>query len=141
MGDRPIGCRPFRLQEFIPYKIIRLAAFDRYGKGQPRLDRIDIHIVPDVNRPIEMVKTREVISAILPYAEVTNYLERHPEWNLHASPDSVEPLLLHVQADRVDERFPNPFDLNLNVHLWYVRSPLSLKLPGVFFWRRSMRQF
>jgi peptide/nickel transport system substrate-binding protein len=119
-GTRPIGCGPFQLQEFIPNEMIRLAAFDQYGKGQPRFDFIDIHIVPDVNRLIEMVETREVISAILPYAEVTNYLDRHPEWNLHVSPDSPEPLLLHVQTDRVYERFLNPFDINWNAHLWYI---------------------
>jgi peptide/nickel transport system substrate-binding protein len=119
-GRHPIGCGPFQLQEFVPNEMIRLAAFDRYKQGKPRLDRIDINIVTDVNRLIEMVEAQEVIAAILPYSEVTNYLDRHPEWNLHASPDSPEPLLLHVQSDRVYERVPNPFDLNWNANLWYL---------------------
>jgi peptide/nickel transport system substrate-binding protein len=118
-GRHPVGCGPFQLQEFIPNERISLTAFGQYRQGKPRLDRIDIHIVSDVNRLIEMVEARQAIAAVLPYSEVTNYLDRHPEWNLQSSPDSPEPMLLHVQTDRIYERVPNPFDINWNAHLWY----------------------
>ena len=115
-GQRPVGCGPFRLLDFSPNQTIRLAAFRQYGQGQPRLDGIEIQSEADVGRLVELLRTRRVYAAVLPYSEAL--AEQLSALDLLLQQVSVD--LLYVAKDQVNERFPNPYDTNWNAHLWYV---------------------
>ncbi len=46
---RPVGCGPFRLEEYASGRHLKLVAFGEHWKGRPSLPGITVRIIPDVN--------------------------------------------------------------------------------------------
>jgi len=65
MGDKafeshPIGTGPFKFQSYTPLEKLRLAANDLYFRGQPLLETVEIHFLPEMSRREEGLKSGEL---------------------------------------------------------------------------------
>jgi peptide/nickel transport system substrate-binding protein len=115
----PIGSGPFQLRDFILTDTIQLSAFREYLPSRPRLDRIDIHIILEKTRLIQMLEAREIDATVLPYSkQLENQLRNSGAWKLEVFQEFPFPLL-QVQSPQLQERLPNAFNTNWNAYLWY----------------------
>src|SRR5581483_5289163 len=55
-----VGMGPFQLNDFVRGSHMKLAAFDRYVLGRPKLDEITVMFIPDPNTLIANLLARKV---------------------------------------------------------------------------------
>ncbi|NEO68298.1 ABC transporter substrate-binding protein [Moorena sp. SIO3H5] len=116
---KPIGSGPFQVETFQSGKEIVLNAFPKYVKGRPRLDRIVISVLGQLDVVTEVVSTQKYSAAVLPYTEkLYSQFNNRKDWTVIPTPLN-KPELLHLQSSSLQERLPNDFDSNWNAHLWY----------------------
>ncbi|PTL85500.1 ABC transporter substrate-binding protein [Vitiosangium sp. GDMCC 1.1324] len=119
-GKRPVGSGPFQVASFAPTQL-ELRAFRGYFRGAPRLDRLSVVVIPDLDRLGERVEQQELQMAVMPYDDAWfERLRDLGEWNLVRAATSTEGLL-HVQVTRLLERNPAEPDVNAGAHLWYLK--------------------
>ncbi|NEO76943.1 ABC transporter substrate-binding protein [Moorena sp. SIO4G3] len=122
---KPIGSGPFQVETFDSAKEIVLNAFPNYVKGAPRLDRIVISILGQLDVVTEVVSTQKYNAAVLPYTEkLYSQFNNRKDWTVIPTPLN-KPELLHLQSSSLQERLPNDFDTNWNAHLWYFSRGIS----------------
>ncbi|MDC0710752.1 ABC transporter substrate-binding protein [Stigmatella sp. ncwal1] len=118
-GQRPLGTGPFRVRSFSG-ETLELQAFGRYFRGAPRVDRLRVVTVPDLDRLGERVEQQEFQATVMPYDE--GWYQRLMdlgEWRL--TPDlSASPPVLHVQVPSLREREVLAPDSTAGAHLWYL---------------------
>ncbi len=56
----PVGSGPFRFAAWERGQRIVLVANDRYFRGRPHLDRIEVRVAPDVNTLMTLLRTHEI---------------------------------------------------------------------------------
>lgn len=118
-GQRPVGSGPFRVESF-KEDTLELRAFRDYLRGGPRVDRLTVVLVPDMDRLGERVEQQEFHAAVMPYDEAWyQRLKDLGEWQLTPAPSAS---LLHIQVPELLERDPSAPDLTASAHLWYLRS-------------------
>ncbi|HEX8433735.1 ABC transporter substrate-binding protein [Archangium sp.] len=116
-GHKPVGCGPFRVESFSPERVV-LRAFRGHFRGAPRLDRLTVLGVPDLDRLGERVEQQELHLAVMPYDDA--WFERLTdlgEWTLTRVGEQ-----LHVQVPGLLERDPASPDVNASASLWYLKS-------------------
>ncbi len=64
--SRPIGTGPFRLLESRPGASLLFGAFDGHWAGRPKLDRLEVRIIPDDHERLAALRRGEVDHAVLP---------------------------------------------------------------------------
>jgi peptide/nickel transport system substrate-binding protein len=118
-GQRPVGSGPFRVVSFVGNRL-ELQAFRGYFRGAPRLDRLSVVMVEDLDQLGERVEQQEFQVAVMPYdAGWFQRLSDLGEWKLTPAP-SAQPPLLHVQVLPLLERDATAHDITANAHLWYL---------------------
>ncbi|NEP49387.1 MAG: hypothetical protein F6K65_11405 [Moorea sp. SIO3C2] len=116
---KPIGSGPFQVERFDSGQEIVLNAFPNYVKGTPRLDRIVISVLGQLDVVTEVVSSNKYSAAVLPYTDkLHSQFNNRKDWTVIPTPLN-KPELLHLQSSSLQERLPNDFDTNWNAHLWY----------------------
>jgi peptide/nickel transport system substrate-binding protein len=119
-GLRPVGCGPYQVKRIGPEKL-ELHAFRGFFRGAPRLERLTVVRVPDLDRLGERVEQQELPVAVLPYDEAWyERLRDLGQWQVTPVPANT-PTLLHVQTPGLLERDPTRPDIHWNAHLWYLQ--------------------
>ncbi len=119
-GKRPVGSGPFQVLSFAPEQV-EMRAFRGYFRGAPRIDRLSLVVVPDLDRLGERVEQQELQMAVMPYDDAWfERLRDLGEWNLVRATTPTQELL-HVQVTRLLERNPAEPDVNAAAHLWYLK--------------------
>ena len=119
-GLRPVGCGPYQVKRIGPEKL-ELHAFRGFFRGAPRLERLTVVMVPDLDRLGERVEQQELPVAVLPYDEAWyERLRDLGQWQVTPVPANA-PTLLHVQTPGLLERDPTRPDIHWNAHLWYIQ--------------------
>ena len=119
-GKHPLGSGPFRVESFTPEKV-ELRAFRGHHRGAPRLDRLTLVTVPDLDQLGERLEQQEFPLAVMPYDEAWfQRLSDRGEWNVTRVVTPTRELM-HVQVPGLLERNPADPDLSGNAHLWYLR--------------------
>jgi len=119
-GKRPVGSGPFRVMSFDPEQV-DLRAHRGYFRGTPRVDRLSLVVVPDLDRLGERIEQQELQLAVMPYDDAWfERLRDLGEWNLARTSTSTGDLL-HVQVPGLLERNPAEPDVNASAHLWYLK--------------------
>lgn len=99
---KPIGSGPFQVET-----------------GAPRLDRIVISVLGQLDVVTEVVSTQKYSAAVLPDTEkLHSQFNNRKDWTIIPTPLN-KPELLYLQSSSLQERLPNDFDTNWNAHLWY----------------------
>ncbi|HVS45454.1 MAG TPA: peptide ABC transporter substrate-binding protein [Verrucomicrobiae bacterium] len=88
LNAHPVGTGPFKFVRWDRGSGIVLARFDRYFKGRPKLDRVELRIVPDDNTILNEVRLHRIDLVVSPpgslYRQYQNLegisVELHP-WN------------------------------------------------------------
>ncbi|RYZ42155.1 MAG: hypothetical protein EOO71_08970 [Myxococcaceae bacterium] len=120
-GLHPVGTGPFRV-ESLGSGAVELRAFRGYFRGAPRLDRITVAQVPDLDRLGERLEQQEFLTAVLPYEQAWfERLRDLGEWQLTRVVTSQGEELLHAQSPLLLERQVQARDLGAGAHLWYLR--------------------
>ncbi|EGJ32122.1 MULTISPECIES: ABC transporter substrate-binding protein [Moorena] len=123
---KPIGSGPFQVERFDSGQEIVLNAFPKYVKGAPRLDRIVISVLGQLDAVTEVVSSNKYNAAVLPYTEkLYSQFNNRKDWTVIPTPLN-KPELLHLQSSSLQERLPNDFDTNWNAHLWYFYREIVL---------------
>jgi peptide/nickel transport system substrate-binding protein len=120
-GLLPVGSGPFQVETFTE-DAVGLRAFRGYFRGAPRLDRVTVALVPDLDRLGERLEQQEILAAVMPYDGAWyERLRDLGEWQLTrvVSPDGQE--LLHAQSPLLLERKAQARDFGAAAHLWYLR--------------------
>ncbi|MBZ4373457.1 ABC transporter substrate-binding protein [Corallococcus sp. AS-1-6] len=120
-GSKPVGSGPFVVERLGP-DAVELRAFRAYFRGTPRLDRVSVAQVPDLDRLGERLEQQELLAAVMPYDQAWfERLRDLGEWHLTrvVAPNGEE--LLHAQSPLLLERQPQARDLGGGAHLWYFR--------------------
>ena len=118
-GRRPVGSGPFRVVSFEGTRL-ELQSFRGYFRGAPRLDRLSVVMVEDMDQLGERVEQQELQVAVMPYDEAWfQRLKDLGEWRL-TPVRSAQPPLLHVQVLPLLERDAAAQDITANAHLWYL---------------------
>jgi peptide/nickel transport system substrate-binding protein len=119
-GKRPVGSGPFRVESFSPERVV-LRAFRGHFRGAPRLDRLTVLGVPDLDRLGERVEQQELQLAVMPYDDAWfERLRDLGEWSL-TRVSSASGDQLHVQVPGLLERNPASPDVNGSAYLWYLK--------------------
>lgn len=119
-GKKPVGSGPFSVLSFAGERL-ELQCFRGYFRGAPRVDRLTVLMVPDLDRLGERVVQQEFHAAVTPYDEAWfQRLGDLGEWKLAPAP-AGKPTLLHVQVPSLLERDPMAADVTASAHLWYLR--------------------
>ncbi|NEO18662.1 ABC transporter substrate-binding protein [Moorena sp. SIO4A5] len=122
---KPIGSGPFQVETFDSGKEIVLNAFPNYVKGSPRLDRIVISVLGQLDVVTEVVSSNKYSAAVLPYTEkLHSQFKNRKNWTVIPIP-LKKPELLHLQSSSLQERLPKDFDTNWNAHLWYFSNAVA----------------
>ena len=113
----PVGSGPFRFVSWERGHRIVLAANDRYFKGRPKLDRVELAILPDVNTIATQLQTHEVDMPVSSNALLYDRFKATPglramltDWNsqLILMLDDARPALRHVEVRRAIARAIDP---------------------------------
>jgi len=59
-NNEPIGSGPYKLAEWVKGDHITLVANDKYFRGTPGLQRIEIRVIPDENTTLNLMKTHDI---------------------------------------------------------------------------------
>jgi len=109
----PVGSGPFRFIAWERGRRIVLEANERYYKGRPKLDRVELAILPDMNTIATQLRTHEVDMAVSPNAVLYDRLRTTPglratltDWNsqLILMLDDARPALRHAEVRRAIAR-------------------------------------
>lgn len=110
---QPVGSGPFRFVSWERGRRIVLAANDRYFKGRPKLERVELAILPDVNTIATQLQTHEVDMPVSSNALLYDRFKAAPglratltDWNsqLILMLDDARPALRHVEVRRAIAR-------------------------------------
>jgi peptide/nickel transport system substrate-binding protein len=110
---QPVGSGPFRFVSWERGRRIVLAANDRYFKGRPKLERVELAILPDVNTIATQLQTHEVDMPVSSNALLYDRFKTAPglratltDWNsqLILMLDDARPALRHVEVRRAIAR-------------------------------------
>ena len=104
---RPVGSGPFRFVAWERGHRIVLAANDGYFRGPPKLDRVELAIVPDINTIATQLRTHEIDMPVSANALLYDRFKAVPglratltNWNsqLILMLDDARPALQHVEV-------------------------------------------
>ena len=93
----PVGTGPFRFVAWDRGRRITLAANERYFKGRPKLERVELAILPDMNTIATALRTHEVDMPVSADPLLYDRLSRHA--GLARDADRLE-LAAHPDARR-----------------------------------------
>ena len=109
----PVGSGPFRFVAWERGHRIVLAANDDYFKGRPKLDRVELVILPDINTVATQLRTHEVDMPVSANAFLYDRFKAVPglratltDWNSQQilMLDDARPALRHVEVRRAIAR-------------------------------------
>ena len=109
----PVGTGPFRFVAWDRGRRITLAANERYFKGRPKLDRIELSILPDMNTIATALRTHEVDMPVSADPLLYDHFRATPglratltDWNSQymLMLDDARPGLRHVDVRRAIAR-------------------------------------
>ena len=119
-GQQPVGTGPFRAASFTGERL-ELQSFRSYFRGAPRVDRLTVVTVPDLDRLGERVEQQEFHAAVMPDDEAWyQRLRDLGEWRLTAlKPSSLR--CCTSRCPRCSKRNPSAPDATASAHLWYLQ--------------------
>jgi peptide/nickel transport system substrate-binding protein len=109
----PVGSGPFRFVAWERGRRIVLAANENYFKGRPKLARIELSILPDMNTVETALRTHEIDMPVAANAQIYDRLRGVPglratltDWNseLLLMLDDARPALRHAEVRRAIAR-------------------------------------
>jgi peptide/nickel transport system substrate-binding protein len=109
----PVGTGPFRFVRWDRGRRITLAANERYFRGRPKLDRVELSILPDMNTIVTALRTHEIDMPVSADPLVYDRFRATPgiratltDWNSQEilMLDDARPALRHVEVRRAIAR-------------------------------------
>ncbi len=105
LDQNPIGTGPFRFVSWQHGTEITLARFDRYFKGMPKLERVELHIIPDDDTIATEMRVHHVDLVVSPPGALFDEYRSFPDTATDLRPWNAQEVLI------LNERKPGLNDL------------------------------